>query len=89
MLNPVYMKTRVLPGHRIELTAPELPEGQALNVILMPEPVQQPGKESYQSDHSGRGILDFIHSLPVGPRSYPSWDEFEVEFNKDRDSWDR
>ncbi len=70
----------VLPGHRLEITSSELPEGQTVEVIvLLPVPVSRPRP----------GILDFIKSLPPGPHSYPTWEEMERAFQEERNSWDR
>lgn len=32
----LHLKTRVLPGKRIEITAPELQEGESVEVLVMP-----------------------------------------------------
>jgi len=57
------LHTTILPGHRIELSAPELPEGSTVEVIVvLPSPVTPPQ----------RSILDFLDALPAGPRSYPT-----------------
>lgn len=72
------VQTTVLPGHRIEITAPELPEGGAVDVIVVLPEAPPP-----------RTILDFLDALPAGPRSYPSWDEMEKRFQEERDSWER
>ena len=71
--------TTVLPGHRIEITAPELPEGNAVEVIVV-LPAAPPGQ---------RTVLDFLDSLPSGPRSYSTWEQFERGFQEERNAWDR
>src|SRR5205807_10307593 len=49
----VRMTTTVLPGHKIEITAPELPVGRTVEVtVTVPAPTP-PAAE-------GKGILDFI-----------------------------
>jgi hypothetical protein len=35
------------------------------------------------------GVLDYLDSLPAGPRSAPTWDEVERAFQSERDSWER
>lgn len=35
------------------------------------------------------GVLDFLDALPPGRRSPESWQEFEREFQAERDSWER
>jgi hypothetical protein len=72
--------TTILPGHRIEITAPELPEGRTVEVIIvLPESVPS----------LPRTILDFLDALPPGPRSYSTWDEMEQQLQEERDSWER
>ena len=71
---------KVLPGNRIEVSAPELTEGQAVEVILLLPPRPAVEKPS---------ALDIIKSLPPGPHSYPTWEEFERAFQEERNSWDR
>ena len=76
----LHVTTRVLPGNKIEITAPELVEGQAVEVFLvLPRAAGAPR----------RSLLEFIESLPPGPRSAPTWEEFERQFQEERDSWDR
>jgi len=36
-----------------------------------------------------RSVLEFLDSLPSGPRSAPTWDEVERRFQEERDAWDR
>ena len=73
------VRTRVLPGNRIEITAPELPEGSEVEVAIMSE-------RKAPTQHS---VLDLIDSLPPGPHSYPTWDEFKRRFQEERDAWKR
>lgn len=61
------------------MTAPDLAEGQSVDVILVP----QPAAESRQS------MLELIQSLPPGPRSAATWAEIEAQFQRERDAWDR
>lgn len=74
------LTTHVLPGNRIEISSPQLEEGQPVDVIvLLP-----------QARHSEQpSALDIIRSLPPGPHSYPTWEEFERAFQEERNSWDR
>jgi hypothetical protein len=80
MTTELRLQTEVLPGHRIEVSAPELPVGDAVEVIVR-----------FRERHPtvGGGILDFLQSLPPGPRSYPTWEEFERSFQEERDAWER
>jgi hypothetical protein len=36
-----------------------------------------------------RSVLDYLDSLPPGPRSAPTWEEIERRFQGERDGWDR
>jgi len=72
----LHTTARVQSGNKIEIAAPELKEGQDLDVFLIPRPsVNQPR----------RSVLEFLDSVPPGPRSAPTWDEFERRFQDGRD----
>lgn len=85
MQGAVRLQTTVLPGHRIEVSAPELPEGQAVEVIVL-----VPG-------HNGPHVkprttmADFLESLPKGPspRLFETWEEYERFLREEKESWDR
>lgn len=71
---------RVLPGHRVEVVAPELPEGELVDVIVMAR------------SQAGRAVpsaLAFVDSLPDGPRAFPSWEAYEQHLQEEKKSWDR
>lgn len=74
----VRVQTTVLPGSRVEVTAPGLPEGQPVEVVLL---FDRP------CDAPQRGILDFLDSLPTGPRSAKTWDELEAGLQREREAW--
>jgi len=80
MQSALHISTRVLPGGKIEIDAPGLVEGQAVEVIVV---------VPSSADPLGKPALDLIASLPPGPRSCPTWEEFERAFQEERDSWDR
>jgi len=74
----LHVKTNVLPGHKIEITAPALLEGEAVDVYLVP------------ANSAPRcSMLDLVASLPPGPRLFKTWEEFEAHFQAERESWDR
>lgn len=77
----LHTTARVQSGNRIEITAPELKEGQDVDVFLIPRP-----SATY---HPRRSVLEFLDSLPPGPRSAPTWDEIERQFQAERDAWER
>jgi hypothetical protein len=70
------IKTRVLPGRRIEVETPELKEGDLVDVVVSSSEQRREG-----------GLLDFLKSLPEGPRSASTWDEIEGQLAKDRENW--
>ena len=57
-----------------------LPEGVKVEVIvLVPEkPASQFGS-----------ALEFLESLPPGPRAFKTWEEYEQFLREERNSWDR
>ena len=79
-MKTIQFKSIVLPGRRIEVCNPELPEGGTVEVtVIVPDGIAP----------ARRTILDYLDSLPVGPRSYPSWEEFEKGLQTEKDAWDR
>ena len=76
----LHTTARVQSGNRIEITAPELKEGQDVDVFLIPRPPESP--RAAPSSNS------WIPCLPArGVR--PTWDEVERRFQEERDAWDR
>lgn len=80
MRTALRLETTVLPGHRLEISAPELPEGARVEVIVvLPEkPQAQVGS-----------ALEFLESLPPGPRAFPTWEEYERHLREEKDAWQR
>ncbi len=86
MQTTLRVTTRVQPGHRIEIEAPELAEGEEVTVTVTSPGALAPGDPQAPA----RGSLwQLIRDLPPGPRSAPRWEEIERELQEDRDSWDR
>jgi len=80
MQTALRLEATVLPGHRLEISAPELPEGAKVEVIIvLPE---APKKQSLS-------MLEFLESLPPGPRAFPTWEEYERHLREEKDSWER
>jgi len=80
MQTALRMETTVLPGHRLEISAPELPEGAKVEVIVVLPEKSQPQFAS---------ALEFLESLPPGPRAFPTWEEYERHLREEKESWDR
>lgn len=75
----VYRTTaQVGPGHRIEIVAPELAEGEQMEVLLMPVDKGRP-----------RNAFETIEALNLPIRDAAYWEERERELKESRDSWDR
>jgi hypothetical protein len=76
------METTVLPGNRVEVTDPKLPEGARVEVIVVLE--EKPQRQFASA-------LEFLHSLPAGPspRCFPTWEEYEKFLREEKESWDR
>ena len=81
MLSGESITTTVLPGQRIEVSVPAFDVGQTVAVIVVPSPeVPKEGKFD---------LVGFLDSLPPGPRTFSTWEEYEQHFQSERDSWDR
>ena len=80
MQTALRMETTVLPGHRLEISAPELPEGATVEVIVvLPEPPQK----------KAISMLEFLESLPPGPLLFQTPEEADRYIKEERDSWER
>jgi hypothetical protein len=73
-------ETTILPGHRLEITVPELPEGARVEVIVVLPDKPTPRFAS---------ALDFLESLPPGPRAFKTWEEYERHLREEKDAWER
>jgi hypothetical protein len=82
MQTTLRLETTVLPGHRLEVSAPELPEGAKVEVIVV-----LPKEEERQHV----SVMDFLESLPPGPspRCFPTWEEYERHLREEKDAWER
>lgn len=74
------LETTVLPGHRLEISVPELSEGTKVEVIVVLPEKPQPHRIS---------MLEFVESLPPGPRAFPTWEEYEEHLQEEKDAWER
>lgn len=80
MQTALRLETTVLPGHRLEVSAPELPEGAKVEVIVVLPKTPEPQFGS---------ALEFLESLPPGPRAFPTWEEYERHLQEEKDAWER
>ena len=78
MQNALHIKTTVLPGQRIEITAPLLNEGDAVDVFLvLPSPASR----------GSRAALEIIRCLR-GRRLFETTDDVDRYLEGERESWD-
>lgn len=75
----LHLKAKVLPGKRIEIISPELEEGEVVDVqITLAKP-----------EHPRMSMLEFLDTLPPGPRTFDTWEEYDRHLKAERDAWDR
>lgn len=80
MQTTLRIETTVLPGHRVEVSAPELPEGAKVDVfVVLPE----------QRFPRRRSMLEFLATLPPGPLLFKTPQEADQYIQKERDEWER
>lgn len=70
------IKTTVLPGHRIEITAPEVAVGQAVEVVVVEETATGSGRPL-----KGRA---FLQALPRIDHTEEEWAEIDRRFEEER-----
>jgi hypothetical protein len=80
MSTTVRLETTVLPGHRVEISDPQLPEGARVEVVIVVPEEPKPRRMS---------MLEFVASLPPGPRAFPTWEEYERHLQEEKDAWER
>jgi len=75
------LETTILPGHRLEVRAPELPDGAKVEVIVV-----LPAQPSLRP----MSMVEFLQTLPESPspRCFPTWDEYEQHLQKEKDAWE-
>jgi hypothetical protein len=76
------IETTVLPGHRVEIRAPGLPEGAKVEVIVMLADSPEPRRMS---------MLELLETLPQAPspRCFPTWQEYERHLQEEKNAWER
>jgi hypothetical protein len=80
MQTTLRMEVTVLPGHRLEISNPELPDGATVEVIVVvPE----------QLKSSRISTLEFLATLPPGPLLFKTPEDVNRYMQEERDSWDR
>jgi hypothetical protein len=80
MQTTLRFETTVLPGNRVEFSAPELPEGAIVDVTVV---------LTEQSARPKMSMIDFVKTLPPGPRAFDTWEEYERFLEEEKNSWER
>jgi hypothetical protein len=80
MQTALRMETTILPGHRLEISDPELPEGAKVEVIVVLPAPTVPRRQS---------TLEFLATLPPGPLLFKTPEEVSRYIQEERDSWER
>jgi len=78
MLTAIQIKTTILPGGRIEISAPELVPGQQAQVFVIVE----------EARVEKRSAVDILAEAP-GHRLFKTAEEVDAYIREERDSWDR
>jgi hypothetical protein len=80
MRTALHLETTIRPGHRLELTSPDLPEGARVEVTVVVLEEPKPRRLS---------MLEFLETLPPGPRAFKTWEEYEKHLREEKDAWER
>ncbi len=80
MQTALRLEATVLPGHRLEISAPELPEGARVEVIVVLPSAPAPPQQS---------MLQFLATLPPGPLLFKTPEDADRYIREERDAWER
>ena len=75
----VRMKTKVLPGGKIEISAPELIAGQEATIVVTVE-------DTMLNGHSH--VIDLLKNV-AGHQLFSGAEEIDTYIREERESWDR
>jgi hypothetical protein len=73
----VHVRTRVLPGHRIEIATPELPEGRTASVFVVLE----------EAEAAKQPLWEVLRDYPGG-QVFQSGDQVDACLKAARESWE-
>jgi hypothetical protein len=82
----IRLTTRVLPGKRVEFTAPELTVGDDVEVFVA---LPQAPPETTQQETEYISAIDFLDALPPSTLTSEDWQRIEREIQVEKDAWDR
>ncbi|MEW6210245.1 MAG: hypothetical protein AB1631_17900 [Acidobacteriota bacterium] len=75
----LHVKTKILPGNKIEIADPDFPVGNDVEVfIILPE--SQPTTQ--------QSAIDLLDKMP-GHRLFKTSEEADLYLQEERDSWER
>ena len=81
----IRLTARVLPGKRVEFTAPELTEGADVDIfVALPQEIAPPAAP----DKQYVSALDFIASLPPSTLTAADWERIERELQEEKNAWE-
>jgi len=72
-----------------------LPEGAQVEIRLSERAASVPakGKNELAADGAVSGarlsMLEFLESLPPGPRAFQTWEDYEQHLREEKDAWER
>ena len=78
MATEIRVKTTVLPGGRIEISAPELIAGQQVTVVVTIEDIGQAWQHH---------VIDILAVLP-GHQLFQKAEDVDAYIREERDAWD-
>ena len=79
MATELRVETVVLPGGKIEISAPELMAGKRATVVVTVEDTE-PGEQHH--------VIDLLTALP-GHRLFHNAEEVDAYLGQERDAWER
>lgn len=85
MQSALKLRTTILPGHRIEITAPELPESEEVEIIVV---LPEPAAPLLEKPRQFKDVMEFLNSLTPVQRTPEEWAEVERQIQEEKNSWD-
>ena len=91
------IKADVQNDRRVVVTLPpEVPTGPAELVVTVESPMAN-GTGLQTTSQTGVAVnksqfgsaLEFLESLPSGPRAFKTWEEYERHLQEEKDAWER
>ncbi len=73
----------MLAGKRVEVTSPELIEGEDIEVILY----TQKADASEDQPQQFANVMEFLHSLPPSKLTMEDWERIEQTLREEKDAW--